>query len=241
MGAIVNALVDAIEQGGSTVALSTPVANINLDALGRRAIGVTTAKVGNRKSTELRTKSGVVCNAPAWSLAGLLGQVSDEGKSGEDETEGQVETNSSSRHMGKPSLPPAVATYVDKTQVLGMTQSYMHLHLTLDATGLDLDALEAHYTVNACLFELAKKKFNEYQIASVLLSIRLFFLLISDAFSLPSHSSNICTGDGPRPARRRRVRRSQHDCRLQPLPAGSHLGTSGQDRGACLCLWQRAL
>jgi len=28
-----------------------------------------------------------------------------------------------------------------------MTQSYMHLHLTLDATGLDLEALEAHYTV----------------------------------------------------------------------------------------------
>jgi phytoene dehydrogenase-like protein len=146
MGAIVDALVDAIEEGGSTVALSTPVAKINLDVLGRRAVGVTTAKVGNRKSTELRTKSGVVCNAPAWCLADLLGVA--EGKRGEEvQVDGTKAEESSSPSMNKPSLSAAAATFVDKTQVLGMTQSYMHLHLTLDATGLDLEALEAHYTV----------------------------------------------------------------------------------------------
>ena len=65
MGAIVDALVQAIEEGGSTVALSTPVAHIDLK--GQRAAGITLAD-----GRTLQTPGGVVCNAPVWSLGKLL-------------------------------------------------------------------------------------------------------------------------------------------------------------------------
>ena len=155
MGAIVDALVGAIERGGSTVAVSTPVARINLDASGRRALGVTTAAgPGGRKARQLRTKGGVVCNAPVWSLAALLGQVPGQvpGQAGDDGDDAPLK---SSKQEQK--LPAAAAAFVAATSAVGMTQSYLHLHLALDATGLDLEALEAHYTVKN-----NKKKSNSY-------------------------------------------------------------------------------
>lgn len=66
---------------------------------------------------ELRAAMAVVCNAPIWDAAGLL-----------EESGGDVEEMRND-WRGTP-----------------MTRSYLHLHVGLDATGLDLDQLEPHYT-----------------------------------------------------------------------------------------------
>lgn len=127
MGAIIDALVASIEGGGSTVALSTPVERIDLDAQGKRAMGVT-YKGGRR----LTTRTGVVCNAPIWSLAKLLGTGTGGGDGGGD---------------GGDDATDKPATAGGSAAGIAMTRSYLHLHLALDATDLDLEALEAHYTV----------------------------------------------------------------------------------------------
>jgi len=42
---------------------------------------------------------------------------------------------------------PAVRMFVDEMAAVNMTRSYLHLHVGLDATGIDMDALAPHYTV----------------------------------------------------------------------------------------------
>jgi hypothetical protein len=136
MGSIVDALVAAIESGGSTVALRSPVARINTD--GRRATGVTLAS-----GRVLDTGGGVVCNAPVWSLGALVC-----GKGGGEARGGKVGAGVGGAAVPLSSEPvaddwpkglgeEALALLRGSSQV-EMTRSYLHLHLALDATGVDL-------------------------------------------------------------------------------------------------------
>ncbi|CAK9116564.1 unnamed protein product [Durusdinium trenchii] len=73
--------------------------------------------VGVRSSKgELRAREAVVCNAPIWDAAKLLPQ------------------------------DLSLDDMKQDWQETPMTRSYLHLHLGLDAEGLDLSQLEAHYT-----------------------------------------------------------------------------------------------
>lgn len=71
----------------------------------------------------VRANRGVVCNAPIWSLPSLLknqkGQMSQEQKE----------------------------FFFKEAPNKEATKSFLHLHIGLDATGLDTSKMEAHYTV----------------------------------------------------------------------------------------------
>lgn len=69
----------------------------------------------------LRTKQGVVCNAPIWSLRKLLQPQAEQA-----------------------AIPDDFLATADGVE---MTRSYLHLHLAIDTEGLDMEALQAHYTV----------------------------------------------------------------------------------------------
>lgn len=47
----------------------------------------------------------------------------------------------------KPSTPPNAAITIEACDEAEMTGSFLHLHLALNATGLDMDKMEPHYTV----------------------------------------------------------------------------------------------
>jgi len=109
MGAVIDALVEAVKTRGGIVQTAVHVDKLLLE--GRQAVGVKL-----RGGRELRAAEAVVCNSSVWDSASLL----PEGKS--------------------------FSTLRDDWQGTPMTRSYLHLHLGLDATGLDLDSLEPHYT-----------------------------------------------------------------------------------------------
>mgnify|MGYP001988729480 CR=1 FL=1 len=122
MGAIIDALVGAIEKGGGTVALRTPVERIDLDSSGTVAQGVTL-----EGGSTLKTNGGVVCNAPIWSLRKLL--------------------RPAARGKAAAAAADRVDEFLGVADGVEMTRSYLHLHLAIDTEGLDMEALHAHYTV----------------------------------------------------------------------------------------------
>ena len=149
MGSIVDALVRGVEQGeqGSKVNLRQHVSSINFDGKQR----VTGIALQNGKLVNARV--GVICNAPVWSLRKLL---KDEALLGLMNNllpleERQVPTSWTTTDEGssiKYERPESQKeTLLGKRDSSEMTASFLHLHLVLDATGLDLDSLEAHYTV----------------------------------------------------------------------------------------------
>jgi len=71
-------------------------------------------------SSEIRAREAVVCNASIWDSADLL-----------------------------PKDDPLLDEMKADWQDTPMTRSYLHLHLGIDATGLDLSKLEPHYTAMA--------------------------------------------------------------------------------------------
>jgi len=109
MGAVVDALVKAVEREGGIVQTGVRVQEVLLE--GRRAVGV---RLGGGR--ELRATEAVVCNASVWDTAGLLPK---------DNSFDDLRND----WKGTP-----------------MTRSYLHLHLGLDAEGLDLACLQPHYT-----------------------------------------------------------------------------------------------
>eukprot|EP00438_Fugacium_kawagutii_P001324 Skav226308 [mRNA] locus=scaffold3301:514016:515848:+ [translate_table: standard] len=109
LGAVVEALVKAVEKHGGEVCTKMRVEEVLLE--GQRAVGVRCSK------GDLRASEAVVCNAPIWDAAKLL-----------------------------PKDAPGLEEMKQDWQDTPMTRSYLHLHLGIDAEGLDLSKLEPHYT-----------------------------------------------------------------------------------------------
>jgi len=148
MGAVSDALVKAIERGGKgKVMVNSHVERIDTEEGGERVVGVTLKRGGRR----IKAKVGVICNAPIWSLRKLLDgdgvKVLDEAaapatwRSKQEATEHTAATNKEGKGQ-----EPGYLSALEKTE---MTRSFLHLHVALDAKGIDLDAMEAHYTVMA--------------------------------------------------------------------------------------------
>jgi phytoene dehydrogenase-like protein len=170
MGAIVDALVAGVEQGdnGSKVHLSQHVASIDIDCGSnyKRVAGITLAN-----GKVIRARDGVICNAPVWSLKNLIKdermlqilnggsgntaartptpplswQVTDEGSSIRQAVRPSPPANIPNPNNKDPT--PQDSNLLYKCDTAEMTGSFLHLHLAINATGLNLDEMEAHYTV----------------------------------------------------------------------------------------------
>ena len=117
-GAIAAAFQRVVTESGSDVHLSTPVSSIAVE--GGRAVGVILSD-----GTMVKAKRGVVCNANIWALPKLLQNAAVTGKLN---TRQHVEL-------------------IDAPKGVTKTKSFSHLHLGIDATGLDRSQLLPHYTV----------------------------------------------------------------------------------------------
>lgn len=154
MGSIVEALVRGVEKGslGSKVNLKSQVASINFDETADYAVGLT---LKNGKC--VRAKEGVICNAPVWSLrqlvkderalAKLNGGISiDPGDVPQPPPSSWITTEEGSLIASDP-MGKSGGSLLANCDQSEMTASFLHLHVALDATGLDMNNLEAHYTV----------------------------------------------------------------------------------------------
>jgi hypothetical protein len=153
MGEIVEALVRGVEQGsnGSKVHLRQHVQSIDCSPDATEITGITLS--GGK---QIRARKGVICNAPVWSLKdlihndqvlerlnsnvplGALRQPKSSWKTGEQGS--SIRTSRKSTGLTEDSL-------LAKCDTAEQTGSFLHLHLALNATGLDLSSMEAHYTV----------------------------------------------------------------------------------------------
>jgi phytoene dehydrogenase-like protein len=158
IGEVVQALVRAVQQGpnGSKVYLRQHVQSIDGNADGTKVTGVTLRKQNRR----IRAREGVICNAPIWSLRDL---VPDERLRNQlnlglplidPQPKAPVAWNTtldgSSIHEQRHAAVKASSEssgFLSQLESVEMTASFIHLHLALNATGLNLSALEAHYTV----------------------------------------------------------------------------------------------
>ena len=163
LGTVIDELVMGVEQGkcGSKVNLRSHVDSIDTNDEGTRFIGLTL-----KSGKKVRAKDGVICNAPVWSIANLVTNP-DAKKALNNMVMPQVDgnnrqswiagTSSSDAPAGNRStiktVPPESKLTEGDEGLLSkcinseMTGSFLHLHLALDATGLDLNSMEAHYTV----------------------------------------------------------------------------------------------
>jgi len=155
LGAVIDELVKGVEQGdnGSKVNLRRHVKSIDSNDDGTRFVGLTL-----ESGKKVRAKDGVICNAPVWSIANLIANPNAKKALNNmvmpqmDENRQSWVVDDSNRSTIR-SVPPESKLVEGKNGLLSqcndseMTGSFLHLHLALDATGLDLDSMEAHYTV----------------------------------------------------------------------------------------------
>ena len=166
LGEVVKALVNGVEQKsiGSKVHLSRHVESIDTNEEGDRVIGLTVRKNGGKKVI-VKAKEGVVCNVPMWSLRKLIknrnalrvlgGDKATSSSSGMKAKQSWMTSVDTDPSTGRGSVlrpKPAEDTTIEKSLLekcdsAEMTGSFLHLHLALNATGLDLQSLEPHYTV----------------------------------------------------------------------------------------------
>ena len=163
LGTVIDELVMGVEQGkcGSKVNLRSHVDSIDTNDEGTRFIGLTL-----KSGKKVRAKDGVICNAPVWSIANLvtnpdakkaLNNMAMPQVDGNNRQSWIAGTSSSDAPAGNRStirtVPPESKLAEGDEGLLSkcinseMTGSFLHLHLALDATGLDLKSMEAHYTV----------------------------------------------------------------------------------------------
>lgn len=119
-GAVCDALVDALRNHGGRLLLSTHVEQILMEE--GRACGVRL-----RSGEVIRARKAVVSNVPAWAVPGLL----PESYKVKEWWGGEGTRNT--------------AALKEQLGATPQTESFMHLHLGVDATGLP--PLDIHYTV----------------------------------------------------------------------------------------------
>ncbi len=154
LGSVIDALVKGAEQGGnnSKVNLRQHVESIDTTPDGSTITGLTL-----KSGKKIFAKEGVICNAPVWSLNGLV--KNEEAKkllnnSLQPEVRKPRQTwvvsdtkGRSKINLARPEVSAGDdASLLAKCDTAEMTGSFLHLHVALDATDLDLDKLEAHYT-----------------------------------------------------------------------------------------------
>merc|ERR1740136_183541 len=170
MGVVSEVLVKAIQKNGTAnahnnkdgsagggvdekvegkVLVNAHVERIDTEDEGRRAVGVTLRR-GNRK---IKAKVGVICNVPIWSLRKLLDEdgvkVLDAAAPPDTWRRKQQAKKDTAAAAPPTKTEEQDSGYLSALEETEMTRSFLHLHLALDAKGLDLDTMEAHYTVMA--------------------------------------------------------------------------------------------
>ncbi|KAJ1496320.1 phytoene dehydrogenase family protein [Baffinella frigidus] len=119
--AVCESLVESMENNGGTLMLRTPVEKILIE--NGKACGVVT-----KNGDTIRARKGVVSNVPIWGLGKLLPQEFVTKSWG-----GLIENSWKTQDT------------VKKFDATPQTESFMHLHLGIDAKGLK--GLDIHYTV----------------------------------------------------------------------------------------------
>jgi phytoene dehydrogenase-like protein len=149
-GAIVDALVRGIEKHGGRVVLRAEVDEVLVE--GGRAVGVALRGArpgagagGGGKREVVRASKAVVSNASAWATRRLVARhakAADAPKALRDwHALADPDAAPAAAAAGaSPSSSPAAAAAA--TKPLG---SFMHLHLGIDATGLDLSSMDIHH------------------------------------------------------------------------------------------------
>jgi len=159
LGSVIDSLVKGVEQGnkGSKVNLRSHVDSMDTSDDGTRFVGLT---LKNGKT--VKAKEGVICNAPVWSIVDLISNPETKRALNDMMVPREVENRQSWIIPEDPDKRSVIQTVrpkprtseeggglLSKCNDSEMTGSFLHLHLALDATGLDLDTMEAHYTVMA--------------------------------------------------------------------------------------------
>lgn len=164
LGQVVDALVRGLEQGdkGSKLYLRRTVESIDFDEAGEKTTGVTL-----NDGTRVQALEGVICNAPVWSLRNLVKNENAKNKLDGFSRGGPIASTSSTtrtplqtwlatsegpaiklkREEDNINKSEGVNGLLYKCDTAEMTGSFLHLHVAINATGLDLDQMEAHYTV----------------------------------------------------------------------------------------------
>mmetsp|Transcript_13481 Transcript_13481/g.29179 ORF Transcript_13481/g.29179 Transcript_13481/m.29179 type:complete len:717 (+) Transcript_13481:114-2264(+) len=171
LGEVVKALVKGVEQKskgnnvelGSKVHLRRRVESIEFNAEGNRAIGLNVRGSGGRKIL-VRAKEGVICNVPIWSVrklvknknalrllsGGVVVPTSKDSQPNQSWTSKGADPSTGRGSVIRPRPEHSAVdanNLLDKCDTAEMTGSFLHLHVALDAKGLDLDKLQPHYTV----------------------------------------------------------------------------------------------
>ena len=169
LGEVVKALVQGVEQKSNdgsvsgSVHLRRHVESIDFTEDGSRATGLTVRKP-NGETISVKANDGVICNAPMWSLRNLIKNSNALSKLNNGESSSAQRANpvqswtapdgtDPSSCRGSVLRPRQESQHEDETSLLEkcdgaeLTGSFLHLHVALDAKGLDLDQLEPHYTV----------------------------------------------------------------------------------------------
>ncbi|CAB9525252.1 Prolycopene isomerase, chloroplastic [Seminavis robusta] len=153
-GEVVNALVRGVEQGslGSKVHLRQHVETIDCSEDGSKITGITL-----RNGRRVEAKDGVICNVPVWSLRSLIkdDKILSKLNNMLPDLAPQKPRQTWDLTSGKPvvkSVRPSVdpqsqESLLANCDMAEMTGSFLHLHIAIDSKGLNLEEMEAHYTV----------------------------------------------------------------------------------------------
>jgi phytoene dehydrogenase-like protein len=152
LGEVIDALVRGVEQGsnGSKLHLSRHVKTIDFNNEATKVIGLTL-----RNGKRVKARDGIICNAPVWSLKNLIDNKVAISKlnnqlpmTNRESRQTWIKTEEgSSIRMTQPDIVDPQDSLLYKCDTTEMTGSFLHLHIAIDATGLDLGKMEAHYTV----------------------------------------------------------------------------------------------
>ena len=155
LGTVIDALVKGVEQGDakSRVNLKQHVDSIDTTPDGSIVTGLTL-----KNGKKIIAKDGVICNAPVWSLNKLIKNekareaLNNSMKPKERKPRQTWNVGGDGKrsiiNVDRPSVDADdISSLLAKCDTAEMTGSFLHLHVALDASNLDLDSLEAHYTV----------------------------------------------------------------------------------------------
>jgi phytoene dehydrogenase-like protein len=151
-GELVEALVRGVEQGtmGSKLHLRQHVESIDSED-GTKISGITLSS-----GKKIKARDGVICNVPVWSLRSLIKDPDMLAKLNNflpdlnqlPRQTWQVSSGKATINSVRPAVDPESQTsLLANCDTSEMTGSFLHLHIAIDAKGLNLADMEAHYTV----------------------------------------------------------------------------------------------